>query len=66
MTYPKLKPCRKCGTADDLAVYRYESGTKHVECDGCWYLGPGEGSILAAIRSHNERAVRPWAEETQP
>lgn len=56
MTYPKMKPCPICGQADTLEVYKYENGWQHVECDlnACGYMGPGEGSILQAIRSHNE------------
>jgi Zn ribbon nucleic-acid-binding protein len=57
MTNPKPKPCPKCGTTVRLAVYSYESGWKHVECDECHYLGPGEGSIRTAIKSHNERVL---------
>jgi hypothetical protein len=53
MTYPKMKPC-KCGNPD-VAVYGYENGWKHVECDKCHYLGPGAGNIRQAIRDHNER-----------
>lgn len=59
MTYPKIQPC-KCGN-DDLAVCKYENGWQHVECDDCFYMGPGEGSKLWAIRSHNAHV----AERTQ-
>jgi hypothetical protein len=55
-TNPKMKPCPRCGSAEHLAVYSYEtSGARHVECDNgtCQYLGPGEGSIRAAIKAHN-------------
>lgn len=57
-TNPKIKPCPKCGETG-LAVYSYEQsgGTKHVECDKCHYLGPGEGSVRQAIKSHNEKSV---------
>lgn len=39
-------------------MYRYD-GWRHVECgnDGCQYIGPGEGSIRAAIKAHNVRAA---------
>jgi len=57
MTYPKILPC-KCG-ADDLEVTTYDNGWKHVGCDVCWYLGPGEGRIVDAIRSHNKRMKEP-------
>lgn len=30
MTYPKLKPCPRCGN-EDIEIYTYESGWKHVE-----------------------------------
>jgi Zn ribbon nucleic-acid-binding protein len=57
-TNPKMQPCPRCGSADHLAVYSYEtSHARHVECDKCFYLGPGEGSIRAAIKAHNERAL---------
>lgn len=56
MTAPKIKPCPKCGTDEFIGVYSYENGWKHVECDKCFYLGPGEGSKLSAIKSHNKAA----------
>lgn len=55
MTIQKLKPCPGCGTAEHLAIYKYESGWQHVECDRCYYFGPGEGSKILAAKSHNER-----------
>lgn len=55
MTNPKIRPCPECKTADTIFVYRYDNGWRHVECDKCFYLGPGEGSIRQAIKSHNER-----------
>lgn len=58
MTYQKIKPCPECAASDeDLQVYVYESGWRHVECDACFYMGPGEGNIREAIRSHNVRCV---------
>lgn len=53
MSYPKIEPCPRCGN-DDVEVYHYDNGWHHVECDGCQYLGPGEGSATAAIKSHND------------
>jgi Zn ribbon nucleic-acid-binding protein len=53
MTNPKMKPCPKCDSADALAVYKYDNGWQHVECDGCFYLGPGSGNRRDAIRLHN-------------
>lgn len=55
-TNPKMKPCPNCGSGDYLAVYKYDNGWQHVECDNgpCHYFGPGEGSIRQAIKSHNE------------
>jgi hypothetical protein len=55
MTYPKMKPCPQCKRTDYLNIYEYESGRKYVECDGhaCNYRGPGDFSILRAIRNHN-------------
>lgn len=58
MTYPKIKPCPKCGN-DDMSMYGYGDWgppTWHVECDGCHYMGPG-GNQLQAIRGHNERVI---------
>lgn len=54
MSYPKIKPCPKCGN-DDLPMYCYGEGfgTWHVECNDCHYLGPGDNK-LNAIRRHNE------------
>jgi uncharacterized metal-binding protein (TIGR02443 family) len=58
MSYPRKKPCPECGApGDDLAVYTYENGWRHVECDDCGYLGPGAGNALQAIRSHNALAT---------
>lgn len=51
-TNPKIKACPRCGS-DRVAVYIYESGWHHVECDACLYMGPGEGSTRQAIKSHN-------------
>lgn len=65
MSYPKMKACPRCGSDKHLAVFSYDSGWRHVECTNRFcgnvpYLGPGEGSILAAIRSHNKSvAVNP-------
>lgn len=58
MTYPKMKPCPECGSDRHLAVFAYDNGWRHVECDSddCRYLGPGEGSIRAAIKAHNAKA----------
>lgn len=61
-TNPKMKPCPHCGTADYLAVYKYDSGWQYVECDnakctGNFYRGPGEGSIRQAIKSHNAKVA---------
>jgi hypothetical protein len=58
MAYPKIMDCPSCGEpGSDLSVYTYGNGWRHVECNECNYLGPGEGSILHAIRSHNQRAM---------
>ena len=54
-TDPKIQPCPKCGGGDDLAVYAYDNGWRHVECDNCYYLGPGAGNRRQAIKVHNER-----------
>ena len=56
MTLPKMKPCPKCGCG--VVLYEYDTGWKHVECDNCFYCGPGEGAKLQAIRSHNEAAAK--------
>lgn len=52
MSYQKMKACPKCGCG--VTVYGYDSGWKMVECDNCFYFGPGEGSIKEAIKSHNK------------
>jgi Zn ribbon nucleic-acid-binding protein len=57
VTAPKMKPCPNCGNCDNLNMYAYESGWWHVECDKCFYLGPGYGSKREAIRSHNQAQV---------
>jgi Zn ribbon nucleic-acid-binding protein len=56
-TNPKMKPCPNCGTDDHLAVYTYDHGGRHVECDRCFYLGPCAVSIRWAIKLHNEAAI---------
>lgn len=56
MAFRNAKPCPACKTDEHIALYTYDNGWRHVECCKCNYLGPGEGSIKAAIRSHNERA----------
>jgi hypothetical protein len=64
-TNPKMKPCPKCKSAEYLAVYKYDSGWCHVECDRptCnFYLGPGEGSIRQAIKAHNAKSDAQAAE----
>lgn len=67
MTYPKMKPCPRCGKAETLEVYKYEHGWQHVECEmECGYMEPGSGSILGAIRDHNAHvaaAAQPEAGE---
>lgn len=55
MTDQKLKPCPNCETNEYLSVYKYANGWQHVECDMCFYLGPGAGNRRQAIKSHNER-----------
>lgn len=57
MAYPKMQSCPNCKIADHLAVYSYDNHARHVECDKCFYLGPAEGSIKQAIKSHNERVL---------
>lgn len=56
MTYPKMKPCPKCKSADDIAVCTYESGWSRVECDKCGGIFSCEGRKLDAIRKHNSHA----------
>jgi hypothetical protein len=64
VTYPKIKPCPRCGCG--LTVYRYDSGWKFVECDNCFYFGPGEGTITQAIRSHNEAVSKHSERRSNP
>lgn len=54
MSIRKMKPCPKCGN-DDLSIYTYDNGWRHVECDECTYLGPGSGSKSDAVKQHNEQ-----------
>lgn len=54
MAYPKMKPCPECKDTENLNVFTYENGWRHVECVKCNYLGPGCSSIGAAIRHFNE------------
>lgn len=68
MTYPKIKPCPRCGETDTMEAYKYDNGWHHVECEmDCGYMGPGSGSILGAIRGHNEyaQAIEARRAETQ-
>jgi hypothetical protein len=54
VTLPKTKPCPRCENPDtDLYGYG-DCGPLvwHVECDRCYYLGPG-GTQLQAVRAHN-------------
>lgn len=60
MTYPKMKPCPKCGS--DTFLFGYEGwnggiSSWRVECDGCNYIGSCEGRKLDSIRAHNARAL---------
>ena len=57
MTYPKMKPCQKCGA--QMACYTYESGWSRVECDRCDHISSCEGRKLDAIRAHNAAAITP-------
>lgn len=66
-TNPKIAPCPKCNTTDYLAVYKYDGGAQHVECDRCFYLGPPSGSVRGAIKLHNEDALKKaMAEDMKP
>lgn len=64
MTYPKMKPCPKCGEPPFVFGYENWNGgisSWRVECDPCdaspggIYIGSCEGTKLAAIREHNRR-----------
>lgn len=59
MSRPKIKPCPMCNSAERICVMAYDSGWRHVECLKCNYFGPGEGSIIAAIKSHNAKVTAP-------
>ena len=56
MTAPKIRACPTCGRDDHLSLYKYDNGWQHVECDHCFYLGPGESRAIDAIRAHNKRS----------
>ena len=64
MTLPKIKACPTCKTDLHLAICTYDNGWRHVECLECNYLGPGEGSKLQAVRSHNRRITDRAAQRT--
>lgn len=56
--HPTMLPCAKCHTPEYLDIYQYETSLmKHVECDKCFYLGPGSGSVRGAIQLHNARMI---------
>lgn len=57
MAFPKKQPCPNCKTVHHLAIFVYANDWHQVECTGCGYLGPGEGSTTQAIKSHNERCA---------
>ncbi len=59
MSNPKIRPCPRCQSDEHMNVYAYDSGSRHVECDKCFYLGPAEGSVKAAIKSHNAKVASP-------
>lgn len=67
-TLPKIAPCPRCKTDEHIGICTYDSGWRYVECDKCWYTGPGEGNQRQAIKSHNEnvaaaiRALNPGEE----
>jgi Zn ribbon nucleic-acid-binding protein len=56
-TNPKMKPCPKCEKVEDLAVYIYDGGAQHVECDACFYLGPAASSRRWAVKLHNQAYI---------
>lgn len=58
MTLPQIKRCPDCGS-DNVNVFIYENGWKHVECNHCWKLGRGEGRIVDAIRWWNAQERYP-------
>lgn len=62
-TNQKIKSCPTCQSDDNIEVYKYDSGWRHVECTKCNYLGPGEGSVRQAIIAHNERMRAPPSSE---
>ena len=66
MTYPKMKPCPKCGQPPFLFGYEGCNGgisSWRVECDPCpeseggHYIGSCEGRKLDAIREYNRRVT---------
>lgn len=67
MTYPKMKPCEKCGGGVDL--WTYESGWSRVECRNprCDFISSCEGTKLQAIRAHNNKhTARSAPDQRQP
>ena len=65
MTNPKIKPCPRCASPF-VEIFVYESGSRRAECTSCWYMGPCEGSIRQAIKSHNEKATNELAAKAEP
>jgi len=57
MSAPKMKACPNCKTDAHLAVFTYDHGWRHVECEECKYMGPGERNAIQAIRAHNAKAT---------
>jgi len=65
MTIRKMNPCPKCGNTN-LSIYTYDNGWRHVECDECFYIGPGEGSKAEAVKKHNAEVRTALSEAQDP
>jgi ribosomal protein S27AE len=50
MTYRKMKPCPRCGSA--VTLFTYENASR-VECSRCDYMAMPAGTIPHAIEAHN-------------
>jgi len=48
-----VRQCPNCNIIDNLSVYKYDHGGKHVECNNCFYLGPCASTVKDAIKEHN-------------
>ena len=63
--YPKMLPCPRCGSDENLGVYEYEGGWKRVECSTGWnsrnpcnHFTRSHGRIRDAVDDHNRECQK--------